>query len=347
MLLALAALGAVCQARAAGGISLSSVPLGSDDYLGRYINSDRPGELYFLEYAKSLMYSAKFGTDIVGFEASDDGRLLPLRTDISREHLDEVICITEPSGFLCVANARSGKRRDVYFSTMGRRGGGDSCLFLARDEYTGKELLSEPTERLPMYYNEEHGLSIFNYYSANRVVVRRHKRDLSGPDYVLADVTAHGRGFIDGRITHVFVCGDGTVHRFDPAAVKLAEAKELGWLAALNNFALMIATDGDPAEFVFTRSMLAADTSDNQVLLLTSAGVQHRIAKRDEIKIALDGSARTAKQLELIDNDKRLLGNEGRRAGPEFVDQNCQLIAVDDSRLAVFDAPYQRVVFCQ
>lgn len=325
--------------------ALTSLPLASEAYLGRYINSDRPGQLYFLAYGYSYTYASQFGTDIIGYQIDAYNRLSPLETDLARDRLDEIICITAAPGYLCVANARSGKRRDVYYSTMGERGGGSVCLFFARDEYTRKELLSEPTERLPMHYDEEHGLSVFNYYSSGRVVVRRHKRDLYGPGYVLAGVKAHGRGFLDGRITHVFVCDDGTVQRFSPESLKLEPAADLDWQAALLRVEAIAGGTGDPREFVFTHDLLACEEDDSGMLLLDRAGVTHRIGRRDVLTRALDGSQRSEQDQASIESDKLHLRAEGRQAGTGFVSNEIQLIAVDDSRVAIFDVPYQRVVF--
>jgi hypothetical protein len=287
--------------------------------LGRYINTDRPGQLHFLAYGKRYTADWPLDVEVIGYQVTPDNQLQAFKADIGCERPDDIVAITGPPGFLKVGNGISGKRRDVFHSTVNARGrGGGICLFQARDRYTAKELLSTPTDRLPMYYDEEHGLTIFNYYSSNRVVVRREREDLFGPGYVLADVLAHGRGFIDDRITHVFVLADGTVHRFNPDLVKLEPATELSWLAAVLKAAPLPVTAGDPAEFVFTGGMLAC--ADAQAVTLLNRG-----GAKQRIDIEADSPG----------------------ASPAVIGTEFQLIALDDTRLAVFDESNQRVVIVE
>jgi hypothetical protein len=175
--------------------------------------------------------------------------------------------------------------------------------------------------------------------------VKTNDADPTGEGVQLMEVRAWGRGFADGVLAQALVTADGRVYRFDPAQARLVEDDELAWLKRVLEVPMVRDNKAGPVQFAFAGGGVLAVDGGAECVMLARGGATGKIEKRDVLTKTPDGKPRGEKELKLIAMDHLALRPEAYKLGTECLSENIKLIAVDDTRVAIYDHDYQRLVF--
>lgn len=194
-------------------------------------------------------------------------------------------------------------------------------------------------------YSREHGLVLFVPDFQGGFTVWDESKAPEDRQFI-GDVVAYGKGFSSGPLTHVFVLADGQVLTFDPELKLAVPDPARQWLGYLAE-ACDISLHNDREYFFAFAADVAAVRLDDVVLLIDNQGTTYEVKCHSVIEKDYRGFPRTRRQIKEASLDFLYYKEEGKRVGSGQASTFSSTMPFDETRVAVFDKDYQRLIIVE
>lgn len=196
-----------------------------------------------------------------------------------------------------------------------------------------------------LFYDTEHGLVLFvpdfnGGFTVWDTAVEQEEMQF------ISDVVAYGSGFRSGCLTQVFVQADGQVLAYVPELRQAVLDPALQWLGILAEVCDITLNKGHGYYFSFATGIAAVRLSD-RVCIVDDSDNSFEIARVNVSEKNHRGWPRPNRQLQEASIDFLVYKQEGKRVGVGLVGKVCSTTPLDDTRIAIFDRVYQRMVIAE